>query len=254
MNLSYTTVNRSPLYQQARQILLKRIESKEWAPGDKLPIEPVLAQQLGISVGTLRRAVETLVNDGLLLRREGIGTFVRTYKNAGYWNVFQIFKDKEGKRRGSFWKLVSFEKVKANPTIATALQVPVNEPLIHFVRHWIDRENGIETVVSIDESYLIASYFKGLNKRKLLEDFQENDSLYRFYDREFDVVILNQKCSIQYEVLEGDEAKSFKVIDPYPVLRTDRISLTFGHKPIEYRINRGFVDVTKIFFDLSSTS
>lgn len=66
-------VNRQPLYQQVRQILLTTIQSGEWGPGEKIPIEPVLAQQLGVSIGTLRRAVETLVNDGVLLRREGVG-------------------------------------------------------------------------------------------------------------------------------------------------------------------------------------
>ena len=102
-------VNRQPLYQQVRQILLKTIQSGEWKPGEKIPIEPVLAQQVGVSIGTLRRAVETLVNDGILLRREGAGTFVRTYRDQGYWNAFQIFRNLDEKKRGSRGRLVTFE-------------------------------------------------------------------------------------------------------------------------------------------------
>lgn len=102
-------VNRQPLYQQVRQILLKTIQSGEWKPGEKIPIEPVLAQQVGVSIGTLRRAVETLVNDGILLRREGAGTFVRTYRDQGYWNAFQIFRNLDGQNRGSRGPLVTFE-------------------------------------------------------------------------------------------------------------------------------------------------
>lgn len=102
-------VNRQPLYQQVRQILLKTIQSGEWKPGEKIPIEPVLAQQVGVSIGTLRRAVETLVNDGILLRREGAGTFVRTYRDQGYWNAFQIFRNLDGQERGSRGRLVTFE-------------------------------------------------------------------------------------------------------------------------------------------------
>lgn len=52
-------VNRQPLYQQVRQILLATIQSGQWGPGEKIPIEPVLAQQMGVSIGTLRRAVES---------------------------------------------------------------------------------------------------------------------------------------------------------------------------------------------------
>lgn len=102
-------VNRQPLYQQVRQILLATIQSGQWGPGEKIPIEPVLAQQMGVSIGTLRRAVESLVNDGVLLRREGVGTFVRTYRDGGYWNVFQIYSNLEGKKRGDFGKLIVFE-------------------------------------------------------------------------------------------------------------------------------------------------
>lgn len=98
-------VNRQPLYQQVRQILLKTIQSGEWKPGEKIPIEPVLAQQVGVSIGTLRRAVETLVNDGILLRREGAGTFVRTYRDQGYWNAFQIFRNLDGQKKGKSWSI-----------------------------------------------------------------------------------------------------------------------------------------------------
>ena len=99
---SLTRVNRQPLYQQVRQILLKTIQSGEWKPGEKIPIEPVLAEQMGVSIGTLRRAVESLVNDGILHRREGAGTFFRTYRDLWYWDGFQIYRNLDGQRRGEF--------------------------------------------------------------------------------------------------------------------------------------------------------
>lgn len=149
-------VNRQPLYQQVRQILLKTIQSGEWKPGEKIPIEPVLAQQVGVSIGTLRRAVETLVNDGILLRREGAGTFVRTYRDQGYWNAFQIFRNLDGQIRGSRGRLVTFEVTSdVDEKILSALHLSKGQEVIHIVRHWISMEMGAEEIVSIDESFLV---------------------------------------------------------------------------------------------------
>lgn len=245
-------VNRQPLYQQVRQILLTTIQSGQWGPGEKIPIEPVLAQQLGVSIGTLRRAVETLVNDGVLLRREGVGTFVRTYRDAGYWNVFQIYRNLDGRKRGNFGRLITFELTdKADEKIYTALNMPQGHKLIHMVRQWISTQSGAEEIVSTDESYLVAERFEGLPREVFLKHFRTGESLYQFFDRKFNVVIINQKCSAHYEKLDAKTAGLLQVPENFEVLCTERVSLTFGHIPVEYRINRGRVDVTKIFFDLS---
>ena len=82
---SLTRVNRQPLYQQVRQILLKTIQSGEWKPGDKIPIAPVLAEHMGVSIGAFRRAVESLVNDGILHRRVGGGVFLYTSCDFVCW-------------------------------------------------------------------------------------------------------------------------------------------------------------------------
>lgn len=245
-------VNRQPLYQQVRQILLKTIQSGEWKPGEKIPIEPVLAQQVGVSIGTLRRAVETLVNDGILLRREGAGTFVRTYRDLGYWNAFQIYRNLDGQSRGEFGRLVTFEVInKVEEKIAKALNLTDGQELIHMIRHWITTKTGIEEVVSIDESFLVKEKFSALTQDYFLTKFRVGESFYEFFDREFNVVILSQKCSAYYECLNHETAEKLHIPEHFEALCTERVSLTFGHEPVEYRINRGRVDVTKIFFDLS---
>ena len=201
--LSISRVNRQPLYEQVRQILLKAIQSGQWGPGEKIPIEPVLAHQLGVSIGTLRRAVESLVNDGVLLRREGVGTFVRTYRDGGYWNVFQIYRNLDGQKRGDFSKLIVFEVTSnVGEKIYTALNATDKSRFIHMVRHWIRTQNGEEEIVSIDESFLLADKFEGLTKDFFLQRFRQGESFYEFFDREFNVVIINQKCSAHYERLD----------------------------------------------------
>lgn len=69
-------VQRPPLATQAAAIIRRAIQDARWSVGDRLPGEPQLAIELGISRATLREAIRMLVSDGLLDRRHGIGTFV----------------------------------------------------------------------------------------------------------------------------------------------------------------------------------
>ena len=244
-------LSRNPLYLQVRQYLIKKIQSGDWQPGEKIPTEPSLATQFGVSIGTIRKAVDTLVNDGFILRKEGSGTFVKTYKDAGYWNPFQIFRDLNGNRRGSRCQLILFEKILPPERISKALLADNDQEFIHIIRHWFHTFNGIEQLVSIDESYLMSSEFKGLTQQRFQDSFLKQDSLYRFYDREFGIVIFNQRCSTYFEKIPSIEANLLQVPEGLEVLRTDRVSYTFGHKPVEYRINRGNVEFTKLLFDLN---
>src|SRR5690606_6038063 len=68
---------RLPLYQRLRDAFQTRIASGEWKPGGPIPTEAELTREYGVAIGTIRKAVDTLVSDGLLQRSQGRGTFVR---------------------------------------------------------------------------------------------------------------------------------------------------------------------------------
>ncbi|HAW23394.1 MAG TPA: GntR family transcriptional regulator, partial [Pseudomonas sp.] len=68
---------RLPLYQRLREEMLAKIAAGEWTPGAPIPTEAELTRHYGVAIGTVRKAVDTLVNEGLLLRSQGRGTFVR---------------------------------------------------------------------------------------------------------------------------------------------------------------------------------
>lgn len=114
--LTSPIVFRNPLYQQIKQILLDEIRQGLWKAGEQLPTESALAERFGISVGTVRRALGSLEDEGIINRREGSGTFVRTYKGTGSANQFQIFSDIDGKPRGSRKELIALSTVP-RPTL-----------------------------------------------------------------------------------------------------------------------------------------
>lgn len=235
-----------PLYVQIRQDLLARIAEGEWKPGEKLPRELDLCKEYGVSLGTLRRATESLAADEILSRKEGSGTFVKTYQWGGYWNAFQIYKGMNGKRRGHVCRLAVFEHAEADPETAGKLAVPEGEPMIRLVRHWFEAGS----LVSACESFLVERFFPGMQASDFTEKYLPEDSFYRFLEREYGTLVVSQRCEVRYEEIGPELAARLQVSLPFNVLRTECVSLDFQRRPVELRINRGLATNTKVCFDI----
>lgn len=218
--MSRSILNRSPLYVQIKQHILGDIRKGVWKPGEKLPTELDLAERFGVSVGTVRRAMGGLEDEGIISRREGSGTFVRTYKGTGSRNPFHIISGMDGK------------------------------PVLLMVRKLWDDGNGSHELITVDESYLLPERFPGLAAERFRKSFREDDTLYKFYDREFGVVIIRQKCKVTFERVRPDIAERIEMPAGLEVLRTDRLSFDITKTPVEYRINRGRVERTMVSFDV----
>ncbi|MFR6028896.1 MAG: UTRA domain-containing protein, partial [Sutterella wadsworthensis] len=80
--------------------------------------------------------------------------------------------------------------------------------------------------------------------------FLEDDTLYKFYDREFGIVIIRQKCKVRFERVAADAARSLDLPEGLEMLRTDRVSYDITKEPVEYCINRGRVERTLVSFDV----
>jgi GntR family transcriptional regulator len=74
----------SPLYQQIKSLILQSLQAGEWKPGDLIPSELDLAARYKVSQGTVRKAIDELAADNLLVRRQGKGTFVATHAEAAH--------------------------------------------------------------------------------------------------------------------------------------------------------------------------
>src|SRR5690625_2252760 len=72
----------SPLYKQIKRLLLKSLDEGEWKPGEAIPSEMELASRFQVSQGTVRKAIDELAADHLLIRRQGKGTYVATHQEA----------------------------------------------------------------------------------------------------------------------------------------------------------------------------
>ncbi|MDO5532927.1 GntR family transcriptional regulator [Sutterella sp.] len=243
---------RKPLYMQVREILLERIRGGEWKPGEQIPTEPVLASQFGVSIGTLRRAVETLVAESILVRREGAGTFLTTYRDTGYWNRFLIFGPKEGGgRRYDERVLMRIGRVPLTERVAASLQVPAGTEATCLMRHFYKHQpDGSKRLVTVDEIYLHPERFRDFTRSTYEDNFLPTDSLYKFYDRVFGVVVTSQKNSVTFERITGEEAARLMVPDGFESITAWRVSRTFGRLPVEVRIHHFEAATVKIDIDI----
>ena len=84
------TLGYRPLYRQVKELLMKRLSDGSWTPGQLLPSEPDIAADLGVSPGTVRKALDEMSAESLLVRRQGRGTFVARHDDERI--LFQFFR------------------------------------------------------------------------------------------------------------------------------------------------------------------
>ena len=149
-----------------------------------------------------------------------------TYKGTGNRNPFHIISGLDGRSHGTRKELVSISTVAAPDFVADALGLPRKAPVILMER------------------------FAGLTPERFTKGFLEDDTLYKFYDREFGIVIIRQKCKVRFERVAADAARSLDLPEGLEMLRTDRVSYDITKEPVEYRINRGCIERTLVSFDV----
>ena len=237
-----------PLYARAKQAILHQLREAVWKPGDKLPIEPELAKLLDVSVGTLRHAVSELVDEGVLARIQGSGTYVKGLSGK-FWNRFQPFQSLDGTPLHLTHRVpVSLEVVPADAELAQKLSLERAAPVIH-----IGRRIAIDNVFcSVDELFLPASMFQGLSLSLFRARLREDESLYAFYEREFHVTIIATTNRVRMETSDRDfaEASGNPSLVGIPLGVLHRVSFSYGHIPIEYRKIRVDASRIQLSFDL----
>jgi DNA-binding GntR family transcriptional regulator len=123
-----------PLYFQVAQHLEQMIESGELPMGTRLENETDLADQLGLSRPTMRRAIEYLVGRGLLVRKRGIGTQVVHTKVTREVELTSLYDDLAKTRRAPSTRVVSFGTEAAPDALAVKLGIPAGTQMYVFER------------------------------------------------------------------------------------------------------------------------
>ena len=220
----------APLYRVAKRALLQAIEAGHCPAGSALPSESALAAAFGISIGTLRHAVDELVAEHILARRQGRGTFVATH-NADRF-LFQFFhvERSDGVREAPQVETLSFERARLDEEAAAALAMKPGEPAI-LVENRLSLQGR---PVLHDRLTLPALLFKGLTEKRLRE---RPSTIYHLYQTGFGITVVRAVERVRAVAADRAAARVLGVAAGAPMLQVRRTALTFNDKPVEYRVS-----------------
>ncbi len=218
----------SPLYQQIKGLLTRSLQAGEWKPGEAIPSETELAHRYRVSQGTVRKAIDELATENLLVRRQGKGTFVATHAEEKIqYRFLRLTPDDEGSR-GMERRFLDCRRIRPTAAVARALALKAAEGAI-VVRRTLSKAG---TPVVLDEIWLPAGLFKGLTAERL-DDYV--GPMYGLFETEFDVRMIRAEEKIRAVAADDTTAPLLEVPVGTPLLSVERLSYTYGDRPVELR-------------------
>ena len=223
-----------PMYVQIGEELKRRIKDGEVAVGSAIPSERELTEQFGVSRMTVRQSITNLVNEGLLYREKGRGTFVASPKVEQPLNGLTSFTE-DMKARGltPSNKVIRFEKTQPEPDIAEELQLAPDEEVFTVER--IRYAN--EKPMALERTYLPVKLFPALDGQAL------GGSLYSLIEQDHQHPISHASQRMEAALVKKEEAELLQIAMPAAILIIERVSYLTNGVPFEvvrsiYRADR----------------
>jgi GntR family transcriptional regulator len=218
----------SPLYQQIKALIMRGLQQTEWRPGDVIPSEMELAARFKVSQGTVRKAIDELAAENLLVRRQGKGTFVATHAEEHVQFRFLRLMPDRGEPGGMTRRLIDCKRQRAPVDVARALQLRAGDPVIRVRRVLSFRA----APVVLDDIWLPAALFKGLSAERLTA---YRGPMYGLFESEFGVRMIRAEEKIRAVAADAAAARLLGLATGAPLLSVERQSMTYGDKPVELR-------------------
>lgn len=231
-----------PLYLQVRERLLRRLIDGDWQPGDLIPSETQLASEYQVSQGTVRKAIDTMVRENLLRRRQGRGTFVATSDDDTF--VFQFFRlqPDDGARVIPSSRVLSVGRATAPRGVAAVLGLDDGSEVLRIRR--IRLLSGVPAL--IERIFLDAGRFKSFPAAR-----DTPNNLYDLYSRQWGITVGRTEERLKAVTADADEARHLGCAPGTPLLQIERVARDLEDAPTEYRLSRCLTDGTHYFNQLS---
>lgn len=220
-----------PLYQGVRARLIEGISAGEWRAGEAIPTEGQLARAFGVAIGTVRKAVDTLVAEQALVRRQGKGTFVTAHDGRRLLFHFFHIVARDGAKAYPEARTVSFRRDRAQPEAAAALGIAPLDKVIR-IRNVLSL-SGAPAIV--DDITLPAQLFPGLTEKIFLA---RDNTIYHLYQSRYGINVLRTDERLRAVLAPRDIASLLGVAAGAPLLEIRRVALTFRDRPVELRLSR----------------
>lgn len=219
-----------PLYEQVKQDVLKRILAGDWSPGSFLPNEFALAEQYGVSQGTLRKALNELTAEKYLVRYQGKGTAVAVVEDNTTLFPFFFLSRRDNKLILPASRINSITRINVSQEIAQHLQINEGDEVIEIKRTRIlGNECVINEVVYISLKVTGDIYF---------EDHQFPNTLYDYYQHNRGIRIHRVMENIEAVLPSADDIKKLGISKTQPIMQISRTSFDAQERIVEYRISK----------------
>ncbi len=228
-----------PLYQQIKDLLVKSLQAGEWKAGEVIPSENELAARFRVSQGTVRKAIDELATENLLVRRQGKGTFVATHAEEKTQYRFLRLVPDEDRGAPLQRRLIDCRRMRAPPDVARALALKSGEAAIQLRRLLLAGDRP----VVFDDIWLPGNLFKGLTTDRLAG---WRGPMYGLLESEFGVRMIRADEKLRAVAAGPEEARMLALPEGAPLLSVERLSYTYGDKPVELR--RGLYDTTSFHY------
>jgi GntR family transcriptional regulator len=220
-----------PLYKQIERDIMQCLAKGEWRPGAQLPTESELARRFGVAIYTVRAGIGELVTAGILVRRQGKGTFVARHERERERQRFsKVFDSENRKIIPSHESVASFEIDKADKLEAEMLCLDPRESI--QVYRWVQILHDNERAISIRRVTAPVQLFPGLTESVLRNNSQ---NLYSLYQDLCGVSVTRIEDRVGATKADAHSASVLGVNRGDPLLQIDRVAFTYNDVPVEYR-------------------
>jgi GntR family transcriptional regulator len=230
-NGSFMTPSFSPLYQQIKGLILNSLRLGEWKPGEVIPSEMDLATRFHVSQGTVRKAIDDLAAENLLVRRQGKGTFVATHaEQQVQFRFLRLVPNSgtPGSEGPAQRNIIECRRASASTAIARALELRTGDGVLQARRVL----SFVDTPTILEDIWLPAAPFKGLTAERLA-NYQ--GAMYALFETEFNVRMVRAEEKIRAEPAAEGRELLLKVSHGTPLLSVERIAYTYKDVPMELR-------------------
>jgi len=221
----------SPLYQQIKGLILQSLQQGEWKPGEAIPSEMDLAARYRVSQGTVRKAIDELAAENLVVRRQGKGTFVATHAEQHVqYRFLRLVPDSGdlGSEGPAHRTVLECKRVRASAEIARILSLRTGDAMIQIRRVLAFGE--VPTI--LEDLWLPGTYFKGMTAEQMA-DYQ--GPTYAMFEEEFGVRMVRAEEKIRAVAADAQQAHLLQVDKGTPLLSVERIAFTYNDTPMELR-------------------
>jgi len=228
-----------PLYKQIKELLLDGLRGAEWRPGEAIPSEIELAARFGVSQGTVRKAIDELAAENLLVRRQGKGTFVATHGEPQVRFRFLRLAPDGGGPVAVERKLLDFRRARASAELARLLELRSGDSMMVLTRLLLFSGDP----VVLEEVWLPAGLFRGLSAAAVTE---HKGALYNLFETQYGTRMVRAEEKLKARSADAGTAKLLAVEPGHALLEVERLSYTYGDRPVEWR--RGLYKTDRHFY------